>query len=227
METCAAAAGGVVVIDVWRSFTTAAYAFAAGAQEILIAGSADEAFAMQTRFPAALLMGLGRLGGEPAAGFAFGNSPAEVRASDLRGRRLIQCTPNGTPGLVRSAGARNLLAGSLVCAGATVRRLRRLASDQVYFVCTEKGIADHACAEYMAGLLRGEKRDPAAMLASIRQDWEEHARVMLERGALTAAQKDRLEADLNCCLALDWFDYGMEVHRRDGLLVMEPAGGAG
>jgi hypothetical protein len=44
---------------------------------------------------------------------------------------------------------------------------------------------------------------------------------------LTAAQKDRLEADLNCCLALDRFDYGMEVHRRDGLLVMEPAAGAG
>lgn len=65
------------------------------------------------------------------------------------------------------------------------------------------------------------------MLALMRQDWEEHARAMLERGAMTATEIDRLEVDLNCCLALERFDYGMEVHWRDGLVVMEAAAGAG
>ena len=51
----------VVVIDVWRSFTTAAYAFAAGACEILITGSVEEAMSLRVRFPQAVLMGMGTL----------------------------------------------------------------------------------------------------------------------------------------------------------------------
>jgi phosphosulfolactate phosphohydrolase-like enzyme len=38
------------------------------------------------------------------------------------------------------------------------------------------------------------------------------------------AREDRavLEGDLDCCLALDHFDFAMVVQRREGLLVMEP-----
>jgi 2-phosphosulfolactate phosphatase len=221
LETCAAATGSVVVIDVWRSFTTTAYAFAAGVQDILVVASADEAFALHARFPAAILMGLGELGGKPAAGFDYGNSPAELRAGDLHGRRMIQCTPNGTPGLVRSVHAETLLAGSFVCAHATVRYLQHLAARRVTFVCTEAGIADRACADYMAALLRDEKPEAGGFLENIRTAWREKAITLLERGVLTEAKKDKLEADLNCCLALDRFDFAMEVHRRNGLLVME------
>ena len=57
LETCATATGSVVVIDVWRSFTTTAYAFSAGVQDILVAASADEAFTLHSRFPTAILMG--------------------------------------------------------------------------------------------------------------------------------------------------------------------------
>jgi len=57
LETCSTATGTVVVIDVWRSFTTAAFAFAAGAREIVTIGSLKEALALRERFPDALLMG--------------------------------------------------------------------------------------------------------------------------------------------------------------------------
>ena len=223
LETCATATGSVVVIDVWRSFTTTAYAFAAGAQDILVVASADEALALHSRFPMALLMGLGELGGKPAAGFDCGNSPAELRECDLHGRRMIQCTPNGTPGLVRSVNAQTLMAGSFVCAEATVRYLQRLATEQVTFVCTEEGIADRSCAEYMAALLRDEKPEADVLLENIRTAWREQAHTLLERGVLTEARKDRLKADLDCCLALDRFDFAMEVQRRNGFLVMKAA----
>jgi 2-phosphosulfolactate phosphatase len=215
----------VVVIDVWRSFTTTAYAFAAGVQDILVAASADEAFALHSRFPMALLMGLGELGGHPAAGFDYGNSPAELRECDLHGRRMIQCTPNGTPGLTGSVKAQTLMAGSFVCAEATVRYLQRQSPERVTFVCTEAGIADRACAEYMASLLRDEKPEADVYLGNIRTTWREQAHTLLERGVLTDAKKDKLETDLNCCLALDRFDFAMEVQRRNGLLVMEAVAG--
>ncbi len=221
LETCATATESVVVIDVWRSFTTAAYAFAAGAQEILVVASADDAFTLHSRFPKAILMGLGELGGKPAAGFDYGNSPAELSECDLQGRRMIQCTPNGTPGLVRSVRAKTLMAGSFVCAGASVDYLQRQASERVTFVCTEEGIADRACADYMAALLRDEKPEADGLLENIREDWREKAHILLERGVLTEAQKDKLEADLNCCLALDRFDFAMVVQRNKGLFVME------
>jgi 2-phosphosulfolactate phosphatase len=214
----------VVVIDVWRSFTTAAYVFAAGARDILVAASTEEAMALRSRFPKAVLMGMGRLGGEPAVGFDFGNSPAEVRGYHWRDRDVIQCTPNGTPGLVRSVNARTLVAGSLVCARATVCYLKRQTPERVTFVCTEDGIADQACAEYMTALLCDEQPETAMMLGTIRAAGLEHARVLLSRGVLTEAQADRLEADLNCCLELDRFDFAMVAQRRAGDLVMEAMG---
>lgn len=57
LKTCADARGVAVVIDVIRAFTTAAYAFAAGASDMVPVGTLDEARALRERFPAALLMG--------------------------------------------------------------------------------------------------------------------------------------------------------------------------
>jgi hypothetical protein len=58
-------------------------------------------------------------------------------------------------------------------------------------------------------------------LDDIRAAWWEQAHTLLERGALTEVQKDKLEADLNCCLALDHFDFAMAVQRHNELLVMD------
>ncbi len=220
-EACASAIGTVVVIDVWRSFTTAAFLFAAGAPEILTTASAEEAISLRTRLPQAVLIGMGELGGEPARGFDYGNSPAEVRDCDWHGRRIILCTPNGTPGLVRSVNARTLMASSFVCARATVDYIKQQAPERVSFICTEKGIADRACAEYMTALLRDEHPDANRMLGAIRAAWLEHGRALLTIGALTQIKLDKLEVDLNCCLALDRFDFVMRVERRDGLWLMK------
>ena len=56
-DTCGEATGAVVAIDVIRAFTTAAFAFAAGARDIVLVGTVEEAFAQRERFPGALAMG--------------------------------------------------------------------------------------------------------------------------------------------------------------------------
>jgi 2-phosphosulfolactate phosphatase len=176
LRDCAQATGTVVVIDVLRAFTTAAYAFAAGAREIVLTDSVEEAFALRDRFAndagtaagddAVLLMG--EVGGEPIDGFDLGNSPAALAAPtlaasglDLAGRRLVQRTSAGTRGVVcASRGADVLLAGSLVVGGATARYLRQLQPEQVTFVITgahdrgpSDGEEDVAGADYIQALL--------------------------------------------------------------------------
>jgi 2-phosphosulfolactate phosphatase len=221
LETCSAVTGTVVVIDVWRSFTTAACAFAAGARDIVVVASPEEAAALRHRFPSALLMGMSdSVVGPPAEGFDFGNSPIDIMDSDLSGRRLIQCTPNGTRGIVCSENAERLLASSFVCAGATVRYLKRQSPTEVTFVDTEPGMEDQACGEYMAALLRDETPDITTTLNEIRQLGLERTRGLSARGVITETQGAGLMADLDCCLSLDRFDFAMLVRRQNGLLVM-------
>src|SRR2546425_680009 len=121
-ETCGTATDTVVVIDVLRAFTTAAYAFAAGARDIVLRGTVDEALALRECFLGALAMG--EVGGLPVDVFDLDNSPAALVGRDLSGRRLIHRTTAGTQGVVRSLQAETLLASSFVCASATARFIR-------------------------------------------------------------------------------------------------------
>jgi len=223
LETCSTITDTCVVIDVWRSFTTAACAFDAGVRDIIPVDSAEEALALRGRFPGALLMGMGELDGTPAEGFDYGNSPAALMKDDLRDRRVIQCTPNGTRGIVRSVNAKMLLTSSFVCAGATVRYIEARLPARVTFVTTEQTGEDQACAEYMAALLGGETPDAAGLLGRIHDKALRDFRTYISRGIWTKAQGTALEADLDCCLSLDRFDFAMVVQQRDGLLVMEAA----
>jgi 2-phosphosulfolactate phosphatase len=68
-EECFKAKGLCVVIDVLRAFTTAAYAFAAGAKEILLVSSVEEAFRMHREDHSLILMG--EQGGLPFANFTM------------------------------------------------------------------------------------------------------------------------------------------------------------
>jgi 2-phosphosulfolactate phosphatase len=219
LETCEQATGTVVVIDVLRAFTTAAHAFAAGAQDIVLAGRVEEALELRDRFPGALV--LGEVGGLPVEGFDLSNSPAALAGLDLRGRRLIQRTTAGTQGVVRSLGAETLLVASFVCVGATARFLRRQAPPSVTFVITgahsgRGGDEDRACADYLGALLVGQRPDPAPFLKRVRAS-------LPGRMFADPAMPEFPAADLELATELDRFDHALVVHRRDGLLVMEPA----
>lgn len=219
LETCGDVTDTVVVIDVLRAFTTAAYAFAAGAGEILLVSAVDEALALRERFPGALVMG--EVHGLPVEGFDFSNSPADLLGRDLGGRRMIQRTSAGTQGVVRSLRADTLLAGSFVCAAATARYIAGHAPACVTFVITgiytdRDGDEDAACADYLAALLAGRRPDPAPFLQRVRDSTP-------GRWFADPAQPDYPAQDLDLCVAVDRFDFAMLVERRDGLLVMQTA----
>jgi 2-phosphosulfolactate phosphatase len=216
-ETCGVAIGTVVAIDVIRAFTTAAFALAAGARDIVPVGTVEQALELRTRFPDALL--IGEVGGYPIDGFDFGNSPSALVGQDLSGRRLIQRTSAGTQGLVRSLKAEALFAGSLVCAAATARAIAQSAPAAVTLVATgifpgRDGDEDTACADYLAALLRGEPIDRTALVRRVRES---------DAGRLFADPADPVfpTSDLDLCTDVDRFDFALRVERRDRLLVME------
>lgn len=217
LNTCHTATGTVVVVDVLRAFTAAAYAFTSGARSVALVDTLEKAFDLKSNFPGALIYGENF--GRRVEGFDFGNSPSELAGQDLSGRQLIQRTSAGTQGVVRSAQAEHLLAGSFVCAEATVRAIRQLAPPTVTFVITgifkqRDGDEDLACADYMCARLRGESPDPTPYLERVSTS---------TAGQLFASpnEPDHPAQDLRLAAELDRFDFAMQVHRRNGLHLLE------
>jgi 2-phosphosulfolactate phosphatase len=79
-------AGAVVVIDVLRAFTTAAYAFAAGATEIYLVSTVEAALQLKSEKNA---LAIGEIGGRRPHGFDLSNSPVLASRADLEGRTLV------------------------------------------------------------------------------------------------------------------------------------------
>ncbi len=154
-----AARGLVVVIDVFRAFSVAAYASAAGVRHIIPVASIEDARALKARHPDALLVGERHARRLP--GFDSGNSPTELERLDLRGRMLIHTTHSGTQGLTNATAADEVITGALVNAGAIVRYVQSRAPACVTLVrmgheARENCDEDDLCAELIARRLRGE-----------------------------------------------------------------------
>ena len=147
LETCHTASGLVIVIDVLRAFSNAAYAFSRGAKEIILVSTVEEALGLKSKLPNSKVMG--EVGGLPPAGFDFGNSPTQIREEDLTGITLIQRTGAGTQGAVRCVNADMMLAASFVVARATVNHILKTAPPEITFVITggEDNEEDLSCAE--------------------------------------------------------------------------------
>ena len=154
--------GVVIVIDVIRAFTVAAYAFARGADRLWLVRTVDEAFALREREPQALLAG--EVGGRLIPGFDFNNSPSLMAATDVDGRLLIQRTGAGTQGAVNAVNASHILLCSLVNTQATALYALKLADTTGGIVTllptesidlTDELGEDNICADYVEALLGG------------------------------------------------------------------------
>lgn len=150
---CEEAEGLCVVIDVLRAFTTAAYAFAAGAREIRLVSTIDEAFRMHEEDNSLIL--IGEQDGLPINGFDFGNSPLEIGSALLTGKNLVQRTSAGTQGVVYCRHVDHMILGSFVVAEAIVRYIQSQSPDCVSFIVTgaNNGDEDAALAEYLTSKL--------------------------------------------------------------------------
>ncbi len=244
-----AAEGCVVVIDVLRAFTTAAYAFHAGASEVWLCSSTEEAFDLRRRAPRAVLVG--EIGGQQIPGFDHGNSPSALQDLDLRDHVVILRTSNGTQGVARASRASSILLGSLVVAAATARHLHRLGAETVTLL-SMGWIGEPPVTGDRAGAVIAERpaQDGRAEVAQVvdagegaPEGAEDHAcaqylAALLDGGpgdaaaAIHATERSPAgqralapaiawisAADLACATAVDRFDFVMPVTLEDDVLV--------
>ncbi|MEU1230526.1 2-phosphosulfolactate phosphatase [Streptomyces sp. NPDC005828] len=203
-----------VVVDVMRAFTVAAWAFAQGAEKIVLAGSLDEALALKARHPDWTAL----KDGPPAPGFDAVNSPGMLRSIDLGGRTVVQKTTAGTVGALAVKEASLVLCASFVVAEATARLLRTRAGGSATFVVTgEDGQAeeDLACAQYIARRATGAGADAADFL---RRAAESRAAGELVERVREGVHPD----DVALCLELDRFPFAMVASVEDSLMVLRP-----
>lgn len=157
------ARGVAVIIDVFRAFSSACYAFDAGAVRIIATAEVSEAFLLKKKYKNSVLVG--ERDEKKIEGFDFGNSPTEIIKADLSGKTVIQTTTAGTQGLINAVNADTILTGSLVNAGAIVKYLKSVTPDKVSLVAmgyraTFSAEEDLLCAEMIATELNNIKFIP-------------------------------------------------------------------
>ena len=212
------ARGTVVVIDVFRAYTTASVAFSKGAERIVLVAEPQEALKLREDGVGELCMG--EVGGKMPEGFDFGNSPHELSQApdaDVRGKTLIQSTRAGTVGACAVPAGGPMFAASFVIAEATCHAIRQAAPELVTILAMGsgglvRGDEDEQCALYLRNRLQGRHPDAEAVLSLARCGHEVD-------GFGSPEMPFKPVADLEMALRIDTFDFAIQVSREDGLLI--------
>ena len=218
VEGASKARGIVVIIDVFRAFSTACYAFANGAASIIAVGEVNKALELKSYHSDWVL--IGERGGKKLEGFDYGNSPTEIKDVDFQGKTLILTTHSGTQGLVNATSSEKLMTGSFVNAKATARHIISMVPSEVNLVrmgleASRKTDEDDLCAEYLRSLLLDIPFDVNTI------------KPVLRRSPCSERFFDKNKPwspsnDFDLCLSVDQFDFVITAKAiGDGLVSLE------
>jgi 2-phosphosulfolactate phosphatase len=218
LEGARRARGTVVIVDVFRAFTTAAVAFSRGASKIIMVAEPSEALAMRNRGLGDLCVG--EINGIPPEGFDFGNSPFEMADADLRGKVIVQSTRSGVIGAAAATGASAIYAASFIVAKATAGAILRDNPPLVTIVAMGwnaqmRTDEDELCALYLRNLLEGREPNPDALRQLVQASGEAGK-------FYDPAQPHFHPEDCEMALDVNRYDFAIRVAREDNLLVARP-----
>ncbi|MFL2763945.1 MAG: 2-phosphosulfolactate phosphatase [Dehalococcoidia bacterium] len=212
------ARGTVIIIDVFRAFSTAAFAFVRGAEKIILVDGAQKALELKKKGYGDICFG--EVDGIKPDGFDFGNSPYEISNSNIEGKVLIQSTMAGTAGVVAAKNADDIYLGSLVIAEATAESIKKSKPQVIDIIAMGSGgefrtDEDEQCALYLRNLLEGRFPDIAAVKKLI----------------LTGNESDKFDdstlthfhpEDRELALQINSIPFAIKVKKEDGLLIASP-----
>jgi len=204
------AEGAVVVVDVLRAFTTAAAAFSAGADRIVLVRTTEDALELKRAHG---WLAMGEVSGRWAEGFDLSNSPVQAAARNLAGATIVQRTGAGTQAVIACTRARRLWCTGLVTASATARAVAaagRGAPDYVLSgVLPDHGMTgddDLLAARLVERARLGEPLEARATGAAVAATDE-------AAHTLSLGPEHTPPGDIDFCVDVDRFDFAMEATR--------------
>ncbi|MDX1285013.1 MAG: 2-phosphosulfolactate phosphatase [Draconibacterium sp.] len=214
LEGAQKATGIVVIIDVFRAFSTACYAIEKGITKIYPVGNIQSAYNFKEQNPDYILVG--ERNEQKPKGFDFGNSPSQLLDGMLNGATtMVHTTSSGTQGIANAINADEIITGSFVNAGAIIRYIQQKQPNTISLVCmgyaceypTEE---DTLCAEYIKNELEGKTNEFKTMVKTIRKG--DGARFFDP-----VKQSWSPEKDFHLCLNLSYFDFVLKVEKEGDL----------
>jgi 2-phosphosulfolactate phosphatase len=174
----------VAVIDVLRASTSIAAALDHGARSIVPLASPEEVVLRSKSFARADVRLAGERRMRPVPGYDLGNSPREFTREMVEGKTILFATTNGTPALLATQGARDVIVASYVNLSAARAHLRRATRDgaDVTIICAGRerhfSLEDATCAGRLVRAVARRRAD-----------------VVLDDGARTCVLLDRRYGD--------------------------------
>ena len=211
VEGAREAKGMTVIIDVFRAFSVACYAFDAGASRVITVENITDAFAVRKLYKRSLLAG--ERDERRIEGFDIGNSPTEIIELNLDGITLIHTTTAGTRGLASAENAETLLAASLVNASAVAEYIIKQQAAEVSLVAmgyrgSISAEEDLICAEFIEDRIKGGRTDFSARIAALR---ENSGKRFFNPSNLAFSPP----TDFFLCTMTDRFDFVLKAEKRD------------
>ncbi len=215
------AKGTVIIIDVFRAFTTAAVAFNKGVHSIILTKEIEEASQLKQKQITDLTMG--EVNGIKPSDFDYGNSPHEIStAKNLSGLKIAQSTRSGTLGVSLAAKTQknnNIFVTGLMTAKSTSDIIKARNLDEIYIVAMGyQGIAktdeDEICALYIKSLLQNKPLNKKYVIDVILK-----SNSTKQFNDITQPQFH--PKDLDHALKIDSEKFAMEVTIQNKLLVLQ------
>jgi len=204
--------GSLVIIDVFRAFSTSAWLLANGAEKILSVSQLEHAYLLHEKNPETLLMG--ERDGFIQPGFHYGNSPESIRDKDFTGKTIIHTSSSGTQGLVlASKYADEVLPGNLLNARAICQYLKQAGRKEIHLIAMgfpepSRGEEDYWCAQYMYDLLTKDNVCYKPFEMKIRYAYRDREKDFVQSGRWNPG-------DMDLCLQADRFNFVIKAEIHD------------
>ncbi len=213
LEGARDATGLTVIIDVFRAFSTACYAFELGAKKIIPVGDINVSHKLKEQNPDYVL--LGERNEQRPKGFDFGNSPSQLIPEKIRGKTLVHTTSSGTQGIANAVNAEEIITGSFVNASAIVKYVNQQKPKNVSLVCMGYACEyptdeDTLCAEYIKNELKGKTNNFVEIVETIKKGTGAR---FFDSGKQDWSPK----ADFDLCLNLNRFNFVLKVNKNNEL----------
>ena len=205
----------VAVIDVLRASTSIAAALANGARAVVPVETSDAAVTRAKAFERRDVVLAGERKTKPIPGFDLGNSPREFTRDVVAGKTVLMTTTNGTPAIMNTPGARDVVIASYVNYTAVLTMLRAAlrGGADITIVCAGRdrqfAIEDAGCAgRFVSNVIKRlvdvELNDAAQACALIDRKYGDQVVKLFEASEHGRLLRDSgFGDDLDECAAID------------------------